>query len=212
MTDPLPPTDAVPTPGLLTRVCRHCSAQSQVQGDFCPNCGKPFAGRTGPSKKTLVIAAVVALILVAGGASAFLVKRHNDDVAADKRAAVAARAERKAADKAAAEKSAQEAKQAAQKAADAAERQSRREQVKYLQRTITKDAGKDVAKGLLDGPILRTVCTATGGGSTDDLTALTGTFDCLAVTTKNSDGTESGYGYAGTIDWGSGRISWQLGG
>jgi hypothetical protein len=68
-----------------------------------------------------------------------------------------------------------------------------------------------VADGTLEGPILRSVCTATGAGSADDLTALTGTFDYLAVTEKNSDGTERGYSYAGTI-WEAGRITWQLNG
>lgn len=130
----------------------------------------------------------------------------------DKLAAAALAAEKaeEEAAKEAEEKAAAEL--AAQEAADEAERDSRREQVTFLQQTITKDARKGVAEYLLEGPILRTVCTATGGGSADDLTALTGTFDCLAVSEKHSDGTESGYGYAGTIDWESGRVSWQLGG
>jgi hypothetical protein len=196
----------------LTRVCRLCSVQSQVRGDFCPACGKPYVGRSGPSKKTLIITSIIALVLIGGSVSGLLIKEHNNDVAAEKQAAAAinaAKAEKKAKDEAAAQ---QAAEAAADKAADDVKRAERRDQVKYLQRTITKDAGKDVAEGLLEGPILSTSCTATGGGSTDDLTALTGTFECLAVTEKHSDGTESGYGYGATIDWDSGRITWQLGG
>jgi len=55
-------------------------------------------------------------------------------------------------------------------------------------------------------------CAATGGGSTDDLTARTGTFGCLAVNKENKDDTASGYSYAGTIDWDTGELTWQLGG
>jgi hypothetical protein len=46
--------------------------------------------------------------------------------------------------------------------------------VTQLQRSVTKDARKSVDAGVLDGPILNTQCTPLGGGSTDDLTALTG--------------------------------------
>ncbi len=65
-------------------------------------------------------------------------------------------------------------------------------------------------QGFLEGPILSASCTATGGGSTDDLTARTGTFDCIAVNEENKDDTVSGYGYAGTLDWDTGSATWHL--
>jgi hypothetical protein len=73
--------------------------------------------------------------------------------------------------------------------------------VTQLQRSVTKDARKSVDAGVLDGPILNTQCTPLGGGSTDDLTALTGTFECLAVDKKNNDGTVEGYAYSSTVNW-----------
>lgn len=99
-----------------------------------------------------------------------------------------------------------------QAAADATERSARRELVTDLEKNITKHAKRAVEDDLLDGPIMYTSCTATGGGSADDLTALTGTFECLAVNEERDDGTASGYGYAGTTDWDTGEMTWQLGG
>ncbi len=197
---------------LVTRVCSRCSVQSQALGDFCPNCGKPYAGRRKLSRR--VVASIVTVVLLVGLAvGGLLWKSHRDEVRADERAAAVAeqKVEKEAAAREQAEEEAQEAIET-QAAADRAERKARASLVRFLQRTITKDARKDVAEGLLDGPILETSCTATGGGSTDDLTALTGTFECLAVTKEESDGTRSGYGYAGTIEWKSGSVTWQLGG
>ncbi len=98
----------------------------------------------------------------------------------------------------------------AQAAADRAERKARASMIRFLERTITKDARKDVSKGFLDGPILETNCTATGGGSTDDLTALTGTFECLAVTEEEPDGIQRGHGYNGTVEWNTGNVTWEI--
>lgn len=101
---------------------------------------------------------------------------------------------------------------AASKRADDAKREERQESVKFLEQTITKDANKDYdPDGIIDKKVQETSCTATGGGSADDLTALTGTFECVAAhTVKN--GTMYGYRYSGTIDCNTGDVTWKLGG
>jgi len=184
----------------IVRVCRKCSAQSSVPGDFCPHCGTPYVkqGRR-PSKRTTVVL-IVAAVLLLGGAAAVVVKMQMDANAQEEREAVAA--ERVAEEEAEAA--------AAQEESDEQERESRREMVNELEKNITKSAKKAARTGVLDGPIKYSSCTATGGGSTDDLTALTGTFDCMAVNKENKDDTVSGYGYDGTIDWQSGELTWQL--
>jgi hypothetical protein len=62
----------------------------------------------------------------------------------------------------------------------------------------------------LTGPILSVSCTALGGGSSDDLTSLTGTFECIAVNQKNADGSSSGYRFSATINWNK-DYTWHLG-
>jgi len=194
-----------------TRVCPRCSVQSKAPGDFCPNCGKAYARRR-PSRRThwIILGVVVALIVIAGGTALVLMVRHGNEVEAAEAAAA----------KEAEEAEALEAKQAkrqadaraAKRASDKLERQTRRLVVKELQKSITKDAREKVNDGLLDGPILNTQCTPVGGGSTDDLTAITGKFECLAVNKNNGDGTVSGYSFAATVDWKKFSYTWQLGG
>lgn len=186
-----------------TRVCRKCSTQSTVPGDYCPSCGKAFVrGKRRRLSKKAVISAAVAFILVAATAGGFLIKhQHDQDTEEARIAAVQASEEAAAAEEA-----------SAAEAADDAERTKRAEWVNDLEGYVKKAAKKHVREGILDGPILSGSCTATGGGSTDDLTALTGTFACMAVNKENKDGTMSGYSYAGTIDWQTGEFTWQLGG
>ncbi|QGG41832.1 DUF2510 domain-containing protein [Aeromicrobium yanjiei] len=185
-----------------TRICRKCSAASTSPGEFCPGCGTPYVRRSRrPSPKVALVAALVVL-LVAGVTAAIAVKQHQDGLAGDRAAAAAERQDRRERDAAA----------DARERADEAERDVRRDLVEALEKQITKDAKENVADDLLEGPIKYTSCTATGGGSTDDLTALTGTFECIAVNEENSDGTASGYRYAGTAEWDTGSITWKLGG
>ena len=188
-----------PTP---TRTCRRCSVTATGGGDFCPTCGTSYVRRSRrPSRRAVLISALV-LMLLAGAGTTFGVKQHQDAVARDEAEAASERQERR-----------EEAAAAdAQQEADASERTSRLALVAELEERITKHAKKLVADDLLEGPIKYSSCTATGGGSTDDLTALTGTFECLAVNKENDDDTVSGYSYAGTIDWVAGDLSWQLGG
>lgn len=166
--------------------------------------GKSRAKRFTISKRAVVISifAIVVVVLVTLTISV-LRMRHEASVASARSAASASAAS-----------ASQEAEQAATEAAEesaSAERKARHALVKDLQHSITKTAKKDVREGTLDGPIKHTSCTPTGGGSVDDLTGTSGTFDCIAVNKDNGDGTESGYQFAGTIDWGSGQYSWQLG-
>lgn len=195
---------------VLTRVCGRCSVQSQTSGDFCPNCGRSYV-RRGLSKRTRLIAVgVVVLVLLGGGAAGAVAKVRHDRAAEAAQAAAAQKAAAEVKAKADA-KAAAAQKAAAERAANNAERRDRRQAVKEMERTIAKDARKDVASGLLDGPIFYTTCDPLGGGSTDDLTALTTTFSCLAVTKKNNDGTVSGYAYHATMNWSEGSYSWGIG-
>jgi len=196
-----------------TKVCRHCSVQSETTGEYCPHCGRPYTKGARSKSMQWVAVSVLAALVVAGATTGALVLKGRHDhavhlqaVAAQRKAAAEAAAKAQAARQAAAAKRA-----AAKRAADQRERQQRHQAVRYMEKTITKDAQKDVDSGLLDGPILRTTCDPLGGGSTDDLTALTTTFSCLAVNKKNNDGTVSGYAYSATMNWTKGSFSWHLG-
>ncbi len=141
------------------------------------------------------------MILAAGTASGLLIKRSHD---AGVREDVAAAAQQRANDQ-------EREAQLVQDEADDLEREVRQELVAALEKNITNHAKELVTDGLLEGPISESSCTATGNGSVDDLTSLTGTFECIAVNEKRDDGTLSGYSYAGTADWESGELTWQLG-
>jgi hypothetical protein len=77
--------------------------------------------------------------------------------------------------------------------------------------SILKDAESRVTKGVLTGPITRASCTPLGGGSSDDLTAITGTFQCIAVNKTEADGSSSGYRFSATVNWNEASYSWHLG-
>ncbi|MEH3033646.1 MAG: hypothetical protein PGN07_06325 [Aeromicrobium erythreum] len=183
---------AQPQPEAVTRACRKCSAVSTTEGAFCPQCGTPFMrGQNKKGRRRLVaLVAAILVLALAGGGAAYAFKEKSD------RDAAAAQADR----------------ERAAKRADDAKRAERQEYVKFLEQTITKDAKKDYdPDGLIDKKVKETSCTATGGGSVDDLTALTGTFECIAAHTIK-DGTMTGFRYSGTIDWNTGDVTWKLGG
>jgi hypothetical protein len=160
------------------------------------------------SKRTKVIAAVVAgVVLIGGGATAAVLKiQHDNEVEEDREQA--AREEEERQRQAEREQRREEREQAA---LDDVERFGRQVLVKDLQKSITKDANEQVAAGLLDGPILRTVCTPVGGGS-EDLSEPTGKYECLAVTEESPDGTARGYSYGATINYEKYSYTWRLGG
>lgn len=185
------------------RVCPKCSVQAQVEGDFCPRCGAPYdrTRRRRLGKRSALVGGVILLLMLGAGTGLVLKDRHDQQLKEDRATALAEE-----------QAEAEQAELDAQAEADETEREYRREQIVELEKLIKKDARTNVRQGILDGPILSASCTATGGGSTDDLTARTGTFDCIAVTKKHKDGTESGYGYQGTLDWDTGTATWQLDG
>ena len=80
-------------------------------------------------------------------------------------------------------------------AREAAERKIRGPIIRQMQGSITKDAKERVTDGYLEGPIMYTSFYPLGGGSVDDLTALTTTFDCIAVNEELGGGRVSGYGF-----------------
>jgi hypothetical protein len=193
MTEPI--SDETSTP---TRVCPKCSTQSTTSGNFCPQCGSSFVRKSRVSRRTVLVASGVVLTLLVVGGVGWLVKKQADEADAAERAeAQAAKVEEA---------------EAAQEAADEDEREMRASMVKELEKSVTKSAKEAVDDGILEGPIKSSSCTATGGGSIDDLTALTGTFECIAINKENDDGTSSGYAYTGTIEWDTGEYQWQLGG
>lgn len=174
-------------PKALVRVCRKCSVQSVTPGNFCSNCGTSFV-RQGLSRRAKIIApvaTVVALVLSGGVAATIVSHRHAEQHAAAAKAASEARAAAK-------------------------DRRHRHAIVKKLESAITKDARGDYEQGALDGPIKYATCDPLGGGSTDDLTAITTTFTCLVVNQQNDDGTVSGYNYSATINWTKHTYTWQF--
>lgn len=197
-----------------TKVCPKCSVQTQTAGSFCPHCGASYAGRRKFPKfsKRVILSAVVVLIIAIAGVAIALSIQHNNQVNSEKAAAAAAADAQK-------EREAQEARAsaaasasvAAKEEADSAERLKRTAIVTALEESVLKDAKSRVDKGVLDGPITRASCTPLGGGSTDDLTAITGTFECIAVNKTEADGSESGYRFSATVNWNEASYSWHLG-
>jgi predicted nucleic acid-binding Zn-ribbon protein len=200
-----------------TRVCSKCSTQSQSSGDFCPHCGASYVRRPWrPGRKSIIAVAVAVTVLVGAGTGIALKVNHDRDQqreqAAEERQQAEREAEEEAQDAADAAEAQREARREAKLAREAAERKIRNSIIRQMQTSITEDARERVAEGYLDGPIMYTSCDPLGGGSVDDLTALTTTFDCIAVNEELEGGRVSGYGFASTVNWDEGSWTWQLDG
>ena len=194
-----------------SKVCRKCSVQSLTIGGYCPSCGTPYVARrrfAGVNKRLVAIAAAVLIIVAAGIAISFNIQHANQVNAEKAAAASAAEAENK---RQAEATRASQAAAAAKEAADSTKRAQRKLIVTSLEDSIKKDAESRVAKGVLEGPITRASCTPLGGGSSDDLTAITGTFQCIAVNKTEADGSSSGYRFSATVNWNDASYSWHLG-
>ena len=187
-----PEPRSAPPPAAPPRVCPKCSALERTSGPFCPHCGASYERRKRrmARRTKLILAALVVLLVLGGGAAAVTVKLgHDDQVARQRREAGNAWLD--AANAADARKRQQAADDlAAKRRADKVQRALRHSLIRSVEHSVTKDAQKDVANGLLTGPIISTTCTPVGGGSVDDLTARTGKFECIAVNKITGDGTE----------------------
>lgn len=158
----------------------------------------------------VTLAAGLGVLLVVGMAAAGVAWKLGRD--ADIRADQEQASDREAAEEsAAAEDARQAAADAKAEAEDEAERKQRRQLVKRLQQSVTKDARENVSEGILEGPIMYSTCDPLGGGSVDDLTAITGTFECLAIYEERPDGSMVGWTYSGTINYNEQTWSWKLG-
>lgn len=194
-----------------TKVCRKCSVQSLTEGGYCPSCGTPYVARSrfaNVNKRLVVIAAAVAMAVIVGIGIALNIQHTNQVNAEQAASASAAEAENQRQTEAT---RASEAAAAAKQSADSAKRSQRKLIVTSLEESVQKDAEARVAKGVLDGPITRASCTPLGGGSSDDLTAITGTFQCIAVNKTDADGSSSGYRFSATVNWDDASYSWHLG-
>jgi hypothetical protein len=137
----------------------------------------------------LIALALVGLLVAAGAVVAFLRIRHANERAAADRHRTQMRAER-------------EGKTIAR----------RRQTVSELELSVAKKAARGVARGVMDGPIKRTVCTPLGSTNPNDLTQHSGNFECFAVTKDKADGSYEGYGFSATVNYDSGSYTSRLGG
>lgn len=194
-----------------TKVCRKCSVQSLTVGGYCPSCGTAYVAqrRFASVNKRIVLIVAAVLVAVIAGIGITLNIQHTNQVNAEQAAAASA-AEAQSKREAEAARAAAAAT-AAKEAADASERTQRKLIVTALEDSVLKDAQSRVTKGVLEGPITLASCTPLGGGSSDDLTAITGTFQCIAVNKTESDGSSSGYRFSATVNWSDGSYSWHLG-
>lgn len=148
-----------------------------------------------------IVLAAALVILIAGGVTTGVVVTNN--IHAEQVATEKAQAKRLAEARA---KNEADAKQAA----DASERQQRKTTVTQVEASVKKLAEDDIAKGVLDGPVISVACNPVSG-STDDLTDSTTTFDCFVANKDNGDGTNSGYFFNATVNWSTGEYTYGLG-
>lgn len=203
--------DANDVQELQTKICRKCSVQSLTLGGYCPSCGTPYIAQrrfANVNKRIVLIAAAVLIVVIAGIGITVNIQHTNQVNAEQAAAASAAEAENK---RQAEATRAAAAATAAKQAADTSKRAQRKVIITALEDSVLKDAESRVTKGVLEGPITRASCTPLGGGSSDDLTAITGTFQCIAVNKTEPDGSSSGYRFSATVNWNDASYSWHLG-
>jgi predicted nucleic acid-binding Zn ribbon protein len=199
-----------------TRVCPDCSTQSKTGGDYCPHCGASFVRRRRrrlTRRARIAFFTVLALIVVGGAGAGAAIEIKQDNDAKAERQRKAAQAAQVAQDRKEREEEVERERQRerdAQKALDDIEREGRRDLERALKRAISKDAEERVASGVLDGPILKTLCDPVGGGR-EDLASRTGKYECIAATEFDDDGTYSGYSFHATINYKDFSYSWGLG-
>jgi hypothetical protein len=82
--------------------------------------------------------------------------------------------------------------------------------VRTLEQSVAKKAATGVARGVMVGPIRRTVCTPLGTTNPSDLTQHTGSFECIVVTKDNPDGSYAGYRFIATANYDSSTYTSRL--
>lgn len=152
--------------------------QTQTSADFCPHCGSSYVGRRRRLCGKTVDAMVTVRVLLGGTAVGITLKvQHDRDPRTGGGCGGAPRGEASNCREGAGRRRAAEAARRERRAAKAAAEQSERNLIKQMQQSVIKDAKERVADGELEGPIYYTSCDPLGGGSVDDLTALTSTFE-----------------------------------
>jgi hypothetical protein len=198
--------------GTPTRLCPHCATVSRTAGEYCPQCGKSYLKKGRLSKRSRIAVLIGLLILVLGGAGAAIaIKDHQNEesrrkhAAAVAAAALAARAKRERHEEA--QREAADEKRVQRESAE----KERGSEEKELEKAVETDAKKLVSDETLSKPILGASCTSVSGGSSVELHSPTGSYDCIAITKRESGGEVSGYRFSGTIDFANGRFSYHLG-
>ena len=194
-----------PGPGgeLPVRVCPHCSTESRTVGEFCPYCGTRFV-RSGMSRTAKAVLVSASVLLFAGGAAAgaFAYISMVDDEVAERRELAAKYRD-------------QQEREAAAEAAEAErdlEVDLRRDLITEIEDSITEDmqARSEESYAIVEGPILGTQCDPAPGHDLADTSVKSMELDCLAY--NEMVGTEiEGYSVSASVNFESGRYSWQLG-
>lgn len=199
-----------------TRLCPHCAALSHGEGDFCPYCGgrfsEPRRGSRVSTRVKIAGALVIALLVLGGAGVAVAIKLHHDDqvAALHKQQQQEQLRRQQQLQQQQRRRQQEQQQQQQQRQAEISSRQSLESQ---LQNAVTKDATSKANDGTLtNGPAQSTTCTPVSGGSSQNLSQSSGTYSCTAVYSTNSDGTQTGYRYTGTINFDTGEMTWQLGG
>jgi len=181
------PTAQIPATSVPLRRCPECSSESRTAGEFCPHCGARFdrgRGISGARPARLITLALVGILVAAGAVLAFLAIQHADERAGAERHGTQLRAQREA----------------------AARRENiarRRQLVRQLALSVATKAAKGIARGVMEGPIRRTVCTPLGATNPNDLTQHTGRFECIAISKDNPDGSYEGYRFSARVNYDS---------
>jgi hypothetical protein len=191
-----------------TRVCPHCATVSHTAGEYCPHCGKSYAKRGRLSKRSRIALVAGIVILLLGGAGAAIAIKHHQDEESKKKHDAALVAERKHQERT------EEAKREAedeQKVKRESEERERRSAERELEKAVEADAKKLVSDETLTETIIGASCNPASGGSSTELSSTTGSYDCIAITKRESGGENSGYRFTGNINFADGSFTYHLG-
>ncbi|TQL62051.1 hypothetical protein [Rarobacter faecitabidus] len=176
----------------------------------------PIVARKRPPRRALALVAFVVVVVLCGTTAYIILSDRSDRRAIAAAAAVTeaeriAAAERVRVDEAqrVAEEERVAAAEVARKEEEATiEKESRAKTVKQLEKHVLKTARKRVKDGYYSEKVRQASCMAVAGSSIEDLAQTSTTFSCLAVTSENEDGTNSGYELEAVINWSTGEMSW----